>query len=63
MAPCEFTDYMDSDGIDVMDVPLTVRLTIRDDELIADFTRVGTDGARRAELHAVVRRGDACTTR
>ena len=38
-------------------------LTIRGDELIADFTRVGTDGARRAELHAVVRRGDACTTR
>ena len=29
---------MDSDGIDVQDVPLTVRLTIRGDELIADFT-------------------------
>ena len=30
---------MDSDGIDVVDVPLTVRLTIRNDELIADFTQ------------------------
>ena len=35
----EFTDFMDSDGIDVQDVPLTVRLTIRGDELIADFTQ------------------------
>jgi 5-oxoprolinase (ATP-hydrolysing) len=33
-----FTDYMDSDGIDVCDVPLTVQLTIRGDELIADFS-------------------------
>jgi 5-oxoprolinase (ATP-hydrolysing)/N-methylhydantoinase A len=33
-----FTDYMDSDGIDVRDVPLTVRLTIAGDELIADFS-------------------------
>ena len=33
-----FTDYMDSDGIDVCDVPLTVRLTIRGDELTADFS-------------------------
>jgi 5-oxoprolinase (ATP-hydrolysing) len=33
-----FTDYLDSDGIDVQDVPITVRLTIRGDELIADFT-------------------------
>ena len=35
----EFTDFMDSDGIDVQDVPLNVRLTIRGDELIADFTQ------------------------
>ena len=34
----QFTDYMDSDGIDVLDVPLRVTLTIRGDELIADFT-------------------------
>ena len=33
-----FTDYMDSDGIDVVDVPLTVELTIRGDEVIADFS-------------------------
>ena len=34
----EFTDYMDSDGIDVCDVPLNVKLTVRGDELIADFS-------------------------
>ena len=34
----EFTDYMDSDGIDVCDVPLHVTLTVRGDELIADFS-------------------------
>jgi 5-oxoprolinase (ATP-hydrolysing) len=33
-----FTDYMDSDGIDVRDVPLKVKLTVRGDELIADFS-------------------------
>jgi 5-oxoprolinase (ATP-hydrolysing)/N-methylhydantoinase A len=33
-----FTDYMDSDGIDLCDVPLTVHLTIRGDELVADFS-------------------------
>ncbi len=33
-----FTDFMDSDGIDVCDVPITVRLTVRGDELIADFS-------------------------
>jgi N-methylhydantoinase B len=33
-----FTDYLDSDGIDVADVPITVRLTIRGDELVADFS-------------------------
>jgi 5-oxoprolinase (ATP-hydrolysing)/N-methylhydantoinase A len=33
-----FTDYMDSDGIDLCDVPLTVRLTIRGDEIVADFS-------------------------
>ena len=30
---------MDSDGIDVRDVALTVDLTIRGDEVIADFSR------------------------
>jgi N-methylhydantoinase B len=34
-----FTDYLDSDGIDVRDVHLTVDLTIRGDELVADFSR------------------------
>jgi N-methylhydantoinase B len=34
-----FTDYMDSDGIEVRDVALTVDLTIRGDEVIADFSR------------------------
>ena len=34
-----FTDYMDSDGIDVRDVEMTVDLTIRGDEVIADFSR------------------------
>jgi 5-oxoprolinase (ATP-hydrolysing)/N-methylhydantoinase A len=34
-----FTDYIDSDGIDVRDVELTVDLTIRGDELVADFSR------------------------
>jgi 5-oxoprolinase (ATP-hydrolysing) len=33
----EFTDYIGSDGIDVCDVPVTVRLTVRGDELVADF--------------------------
>jgi 5-oxoprolinase (ATP-hydrolysing) len=34
----EFTDYIGSDGIDVCDVPITVRLTIAGDELTADFS-------------------------
>jgi hypothetical protein len=34
-----FTDYLDSDGIDVRDVPITVDLTVRGDELVADFSR------------------------
>jgi N-methylhydantoinase B len=34
-----FTDYIDSDGIDVRDVELTVDLTIEGDELVADFSR------------------------
>ncbi|HEY2218878.1 MAG TPA: hydantoinase B/oxoprolinase family protein [Gaiellaceae bacterium] len=34
-----FTDYLDSDGIDVCDVPITVDLTVRGDELVADFSR------------------------
>ena len=33
-----FTDYLDSDGIDVLDVPITVHLTISGDELTADFS-------------------------
>jgi 5-oxoprolinase (ATP-hydrolysing)/N-methylhydantoinase A len=34
-----FTDYLDSDGIDLRDVPITVDLTVRGDELVADFSR------------------------
>jgi N-methylhydantoinase B/oxoprolinase/acetone carboxylase alpha subunit len=34
-----FTDYLDSDGIDLLDVPITVDLTVCGDELIADFSR------------------------
>ena len=34
-----FTDYLDSDGIDLCDVPITVDLTIRGSDLIADFSR------------------------
>jgi N-methylhydantoinase B len=34
-----FTDYLDSDGIDVCDVPITVDLTIRGSDLVADFSR------------------------
>jgi 5-oxoprolinase (ATP-hydrolysing)/N-methylhydantoinase A len=34
-----FTDYLDSDGIDVTDVAITVDLEIRGDEIIADFSR------------------------
>jgi N-methylhydantoinase B len=33
----EFTDFIGSDGIDVCDVPITVRLTVQGDELTADF--------------------------
>jgi 5-oxoprolinase (ATP-hydrolysing)/N-methylhydantoinase A len=34
----DFTDYIGSDGIDVCDVPIVVRLTVRGDELVADFS-------------------------
>jgi N-methylhydantoinase A/oxoprolinase/acetone carboxylase beta subunit/N-methylhydantoinase B/oxoprolinase/acetone carboxylase alpha subunit len=34
----EFVDYMGSDGIDICDVPIRVRLTIAGDELVADFS-------------------------
>ena len=33
-----FTDFMDSDGIELRDVPLTVHLTIAADEIVADFS-------------------------
>ncbi|MBA3841837.1 MAG: hydantoinase B/oxoprolinase family protein [Actinobacteria bacterium] len=33
-----FTDYLDSDGIDVCEVPITVRLEIAGDRVIADFS-------------------------
>src|SRR6185312_10035087 len=34
-----FTDYLDSDGIEVRDVHMTVDVTVRGDELVADFSR------------------------
>jgi N-methylhydantoinase B len=34
----EFTDYLDSDGIDITEVPITVRVTIDGDEVTADFS-------------------------
>ena len=34
-----FTDYLDSDGIELCDVPITVDLTVQGDELVADFSR------------------------
>jgi 5-oxoprolinase (ATP-hydrolysing)/N-methylhydantoinase A len=34
----EFVDYIGSDGIDVCDVPIAVRLTVSGDELTADFS-------------------------
>jgi 5-oxoprolinase (ATP-hydrolysing)/N-methylhydantoinase A len=36
-----FTDYLDSDGIEMRDVPITVHLTIRGDEIVADFSDSG----------------------
>ena len=35
----EFTDYLDSDGIEARDVPIHVRVTIEGDEVAADFSR------------------------
>ena len=52
-----FTDILGSDGIDVVDVPITATVTIAGDEVTVDLTRVGADGARRAQLDALVRRG------
>jgi N-methylhydantoinase B len=33
-----FTDFLDSDGIEVRDVPLTVRLTVAGDSVVADLS-------------------------
>jgi N-methylhydantoinase B len=33
-----FTDYLDSDGIELRDVPIVARVEIRGDEVIADFS-------------------------
>ncbi|MBA2475893.1 MAG: hydantoinase B/oxoprolinase family protein [Actinobacteria bacterium] len=35
----EFTDYLDSDGIEVREVPVHVRVSIAGDELTADFSQ------------------------
>jgi N-methylhydantoinase A/oxoprolinase/acetone carboxylase beta subunit/N-methylhydantoinase B/oxoprolinase/acetone carboxylase alpha subunit len=34
-----FTDYLDSDGLELREIPITVDLTVRGDELVADFSR------------------------
>ena len=34
----EFTDYLDSDGIDVCEIPIRVRVTIAGDEVTVDFS-------------------------
>ena len=52
-----FTDYLGSDGIEACDVPITATVTIAGDEVIADLTGVGPDGAGVAEQHALVRDG------
>jgi len=49
------TDYMDSDGIDVCDVPLTVHLTIAGDEIVADFSDCAPMVPGVAQLHPIVR--------
>ena len=33
-----FTDYLGSDGVEARDVPITARVTIAGDEVIADLT-------------------------
>ena len=43
-APRRFTDYLDSDGIERRDVPITATVTIDGDELTADLRRVVADG-------------------
>ena len=57
-----FTDYLDSDGIDVCDVPITAHVTIAGDEVIADFpTRRRWCAARSTARRRSSRR--ASTTR
>ena len=52
-----FTDYLDSDGIERRDVPITATVTIDGDELTADLTESSPMVARRAEQHALVHPG------
>ncbi|HEY7344964.1 MAG TPA: hydantoinase B/oxoprolinase family protein [Gaiella sp.] len=37
-AVADYVDYIGSDGIDVCDVPIAVRITVTGDELVADFS-------------------------
>ena len=39
-----FTDYLDSDGIERRDVPITATVTIAGDEITADLTESVADG-------------------
>ena len=52
-----FTDYLDSDGIDVRDVPVSARITIAGDEVTADLTDSQPMVRGALEQHAVVRGG------
>ncbi len=52
-----FTDYLDSDGIERRDVPITATVTIAGDEITADLTESSPMVAGRAEQHALVHPG------
>ncbi|MCS7006292.1 MAG: hydantoinase B/oxoprolinase family protein [Thermoleophilia bacterium] len=54
-----FTDYLDSDGLDRVDVPISVTVTVTGDELVADFSESapmvrGALNSTRSFIQAVV---------
>ena len=52
-----FTDYLGSDGVEACDVPITARITIAGDEVIADLTDSAPMVRGLAQQHALVRDG------
>ena len=44
-----FTDWLDGDGIDAVDVPIVARVAITGDTLAVDFTVADADGVRTAD--------------